>query len=234
MRPQILLAVPLLITSSLHGAVTVSSTTPTLSSSFSDGSGDYFGLIDASGDIGGTNISTSLSPPEGSVAGEDLDGEGGTGTETATWTIVLPGDAAPGTGLTSINFAGVLAGRGGAWDSTDGIDFAFTVGGSAVDSISFRWDDANDNFNGALAIDTTGDGFGDGTTVSTTGLGFSFSDAGGSSITSVTVVMTASSNGGDEEFWASGNLSASYEQIPEPSATLLGGLGLLALLRRRR
>lgn len=234
MRAQILIAVPLLIIAPLHGAVTVSSTTPTLSSSFSDGSGDYFGLIDASGDIGGTNITTSLNPPEGSVAGEDLDGEGGSGTETATWTIVLPGDAAPGTGLTSINFAGVLAGGANAWDNTDGIDFSFAVGVSTVDSISFRWDNANDNFNGALAIDTTGDGFGDGTTVSTTGLGFSFSDTGGSSITSVTVVMTATNNAEGEEFWALGELSASYEQIPEPSATLLGGLGLLTLLRRRR
>jgi hypothetical protein len=236
MKMKLSLALALLgLCSTSHAVVTViSESTPTVSNSFSDGEGDYFGIVEG-GQIAGTGFSSTIDPPEGAVTGEDHDGEGLNRLQTATWTLGLPPNAVPGTGLTNIDFSGFFAANGGVFDSTDEFSFELSLNSSAVETILIAYDRANDdNFNENLAFDTTGDGIGDGATISETGTAINLSDAGGSAITSATVVLSADVANGDEEHWSNGVLMAEFDPIPEPSSALLGGLGLLALFRRRR
>lgn len=213
----------------------ISSSSPTLSSTFTDGGSDYFGIVN-SGLILTQNFNSSINPPEGSVAGEDLDGEGGSNTQTVTWTLNLPGDAVPGTGLTTIDFSGLLA-SGAGFDDADGSHpFVFSVDGSEVGRITFSRVNDGDPFNSALAVDTNLDGFGDGAVATATGTAVTFSDPGGAAVTSVDVVFTISSGSGGEEFWTNGTLSAQYDMVavPEPSTLLLSVIGAFAVIRRSR
>jgi MYXO-CTERM domain-containing protein len=49
-----------------------------------------------------------------------------------------------------------------------------------------------------------------------------------------TLFLRFESNAGLDEYAAVDDVTLTVSPIPEPSAALLGGLGLLALLRRRR
>ena len=219
-------------------ATLISDVTPAVvGAEFTDGAGDYLGLVTAGPLIGGMSFGSSINPPVGSVAGEDLDGEGGSATRMVEWVLSLPSNAAPGTGLTSINFEGLLATSAGFDDADGSSPFELILNGNVVDTTVFSRVDDGDTFNTQLAVDTNGDGFGDGAIATATGTAVSFSDLGGSTITSASVKFTISANSGAEEFWTNGTLSADFTPavVPEPSSmALLGLIGLAGLVRRRR
>lgn len=234
---------------SSHAVLTaISTSTPAVGETgdFSDGGTDYFGVV-TGGQIAGTTFSSGqTSPPEGSLAGRDLD-DGNTklSTRTATWSLPLPGGAAAP--FTSIVFKGSIAARDvatngiGAWDNPgtaadDFVTFELFLDGVSAGKADFRPDVAIGNFNGSLALDTNNDGVGDGTLVTpTSGFLFNINAGVATANTSVTVVLTTHSDSGNEEFWTSGSLEAVVDVVPEPSSTMMLGLagGLLAFRRKK-
>lgn len=223
------------------------STGSTPSTTFNSGA-DFWGPVTAIGPMAVNGIvptgTIDITPPVGAFAGEDID-VGSGDVVTVSWTINLPGDAAPGTGLTNINFAGQFgaasAGVGPTFsaffDAGEEFDFDF-VAGAATSSVDFR--PVGGPTNNDLAIDTNADNIGDGTLAIESGVVVNFADAGGATVTTTSVTFTGSFppffSGQAEEFWASGTLTADYDQlIPEPSSGLLAlfGAGLLFFRRRR-
>lgn len=208
---------------------------------FSDGGSDYFGVV-SGGQIAGTTFSPSqTSPGEGALAGRDHD-DGNTkpSLRTATWTLPVPG-AISGP-ITAIVFRGSIAARDvatsgtGAWDNPDDfVTFELFLDGVSSGKADFRPDVPNGSFNGSLAQDTNDDGVGDGTTVTPgSGLAFTIDPGAATANTTVTVVVSASSDSGNEEFWVTGTLEGTADVVPEPSSTLMLGIAGGLLITRRK
>lgn len=222
----------------------ISTSTPVVGETgdYSDGGGDYFGVV-TGGQISGTAFSPNLtSPTEGSLAGRDLD-DGNTRptTRTAEWSLPLPGGAvAP---MTSIVFRGTLAARddNNAWDNPgnatdDYVTFELFIDGALNQTRDYRPDVAVGLFNGNLKLDTNGDNVGDGELASNTGVAFVM-DPGAATPANTSIVLrvTAHSDSSNEEFWTSGTLEAVVDVVPEPSSVMMLGLagGLLAFRRKK-
>jgi hypothetical protein len=227
--------------------------TPTIgeTGSFTDGGNDYFGIVDNAGQIAGGSFSTATTSPifsatEGTVAGRDIDDAGSKpATRTATWSLNVAGIANSSGPFTNINFSGHIAATENGWNNFDDaldddfVTFSLKLDGFETDIQDFRPNITNAQgqagSSGSLALDTNGDEVGDGTAVAAAGTGQTFSLTGVTANTSIELVMTVHANAGDQEFWASGALTADIDVVPEPSSTLMLSLagGLLALRRRR-
>jgi autotransporter-associated beta strand protein len=160
---------------------------------------------------------------------------GGNGTVGAATTV--NGNLRPGASPGLLSFSNSLAltasstttfeidgtNRGSQYDGVN-VGTTLGLGGALVFDIGAAL--SSNTFN---LFDVIGATSGDFTSVSLTGF------YGAESLTNNLGVWTASTNAGNEVWTftqSTGDLNLSV--IPEPSAALLGGLGLLALLRRRR
>lgn len=187
-------------------------------------SGNYSGTVNS-----GTNASTAINTT-GGVSVSTLNGQGTfSGGLVTVNTAHNPGNS-PGSqtfnsGLAYGNGATVnmeIAANGLTWDSisvTNGLTIGATASLNltlfgAADYTTAFWD-SNHSFQLITADGITGDF----TTISLTGLG-------------VTTGQGAWSL--DKDLVGVGGYTATWTAVPEPSAALLGGLGVLALLRRRR
>ena len=244
-------------TISSHAAITtVSTQTPlaVLPTVFFSDNGtpagtDYFNVVKTvnSGDPltgtfvdNSTYVSTGVEPIIGSLAGRDHDNQSTRPfTAQASWKLNLAGDAGAGTGFSNIIFSATLAANEGQWDNLageiDDIKFEVFLNSSAVAvaTRTFKPTGIANTDNTSLALDTNGDGVGDGLAITTSGTGFMITNAGGAGITSIEVRASFTTNVSAESYWTFGTLSADYDMVPEPSSTLLFGLGGLTLLTRR-
>lgn len=222
--------------SGMAGTVmSISTITPTVSDTFRDTTNAYFGIVDQSGKIEGGSLNIFSTPPVGAVAGEDLnnnDDDSGIArpdTRIASWSLTLPADAEPGTGLTDINFSGLFAANSAAWDAGTGVtgdyaDFHLVLNADVnnpAQTVALRpRGTTGSNLDLGFDTDMNGDGS-DGAVVSaTSGSGISLSHLGGATVSSVQVLLAVHADAGNEEFWANGTLSASYavSAVPEPTA----------------
>jgi len=235
-------------TISSHAAITtITTSVPTSLDFFSDGTGDYFGIVrSVSGGTGTLEPSgltftsnTAISPIVGSLTGRDHDdGDAVKSPQlTALWSLALPGGANPGTGFSNINFTATLAAKANGWDNStgdiDNIIFELLLNGSVVATRAFQPTGAFNVQDTSLALDTNNDGVGDGLAISQTGTGFTITNSGGSTINSLQIRGMFTSNDGEAAYWVSGILSGNYDMVPEPSSAFLLGLGSLCLLARR-
>lgn len=242
------LALPFILVDHSHAQVMVlTDSTPTVSANFSDGSNDYFGIVDAGGTtINGTSFTPNdTTPVVGSVAGRDID-DGAPApfiAQTAVWGLSIPVGT---TSIDTIDFTGTLA-ASDEWINNaflNSIDFVLNVGGVDVLTESYRTQNAVGGpiTSTLLALDTNGDDVGDGTVIQISGTGINLTDAGGSSaaILNNPITLTASfrafSSGTD--FWTTGTLSANATVVPEPG-TIFGttaavGFGLFLFMRERK
>lgn len=221
----------------------VSTSVPTGTDEFSNGSSDYFGLVDNGGTmIAGTTFSPNVTaPPADSVAGRDHDGQGGSDNRTASWTLNITNHSGAIAPFSNISFRGTLAARdtSAPWDRNpsgddDFILFELYQDGVllASESKDYRANSAL-NFSGNLALDTNADLRGDGADVTPAGQALAMT--GTTANSTIEVRITAQSNSSTEEWWASGELSADIDIVPEPSSSLMLALagGLLAFRRKK-
>ncbi|BCX46711.1 endonuclease/exonuclease/phosphatase [Haloferula helveola] len=199
----------------------------------SDGSNDYFGRVAPDGISVGTNIVYSNLQGSGYFGGQDMDANG-TGDPNAagaqatiTWTGI---DI---TGYGNLRFSAFWAedddGTNEDWDSAD--DFVlveFQIDGGGFQNL-FAIENDGTTFNTAPLIDTDFDGIGDGAVITDSFTRY-FSTISGTG-SSLDLRITIDLDSGDEDI-AFDNVM--IESIPEPGIALLGSLGLLGLLRRRR
>ena len=181
---------------------------------------DFVGILDgvSPNQMGGQNVNfnptlpTGVSFLEGDLVARDLDTFSNASRDW-TFEILLPGDAAPGTGLTDITF------RGFAFERTQN-------NLEAGDQVTWAMYLNNDTI--PIASDTPGDGIDfDTHTVS-------LINAGGAAVTRVRVVVSMNGFNQNGEWVASrGQLSANYQAIPEPASGLVV-LSLLCLTSIRR
>lgn len=201
----------------------------TSSGFFSDGAGDYLGLTGGTDDFGTGATPSGLkgytSFTGSYLTGQDLDGEGAGLPIVITWTGISI------TGETGLSFSGDFAeffDTPGDIDNSDFLTVEYQIdGGGFQNLIDFRNDGSG--FNTNFQQDTDFNGTGDGTTLTGAAQNFTASISGTGS--ALDLRMSVSVDSGDEDF-AVDNFAVS--SIPEPSSALLGGLGVLALLRRRR
>ncbi len=247
-------ALALLATTTLSSQAvitTVSTSTPVATggpSFFSDGSSDYFGIVSNTGTMiaGATFTSNLTSPPDGSLAGRDLD-DGSTrpATRTAEWQLSIAGIPNAASPFTNISFSGRIAARddNNAWDNADPIDFItfeLLQDGAILTSETkdYRSTAGLTFFNGNLALDTNGDGIGDGVHVpnasANPSLAQNASLTGTTANSTIVLRITVHSDSGNEEFWVDGTLSADVDIVPEPSSSLMLSLAGGFLLMRRK
>ncbi|NWK55951.1 PEP-CTERM sorting domain-containing protein [Verrucomicrobiaceae bacterium N1E253] len=222
----------------LSHAALISSSIPTVGETggFSDGVGDYFGIVTGGLIAGNTFSPNTTTPPEGALAGRDLDDGGALPADrTAEWSLPLPGGATPP--MSSIIFNGSIAARDStSWDASDSIKLELFIDGLIADSIEFRPN--NPTSTTSLAEDTNADNIGDGPAINPLApYAFQLSSPTTAN-TGVTVKITAHSDSANEEFWVSGTLSAEVDTsgtVPEPSSTMLLGLaGSILIFRRKK
>ena len=189
-----------------------------------------------------------------------LGGAGGTGTRRAAGTVgsqsvfdsLIAYGGQGGYWINGSSTPGNTAGHGG----TSGTNNYDSVGGLVADApannaygsgsgVGFKGIVANNAAGGAgLSSDITGSTvwYGGGGGALVQGLGGQGGGGAGSASTGTTASAgLANTGGGGGAGWVadggsggSGVVILSYTAIPEPTAALLGGLGFLALLRRRR
>jgi len=232
---RFLTPVALLISSTyITHAATIMSDAPVAASGFSDGSRDYFGVVETGGiTIGGILFESSLSPapPVGSVTGRDQDDGGSrSGIESASWTIDLPTNAVAGTGFTGISFDSTSVFAANQWDTVAGgggssLDFArfeLLLNNVVVETREYR-PDAMTISGGNLLLngDLSGVNLSTGAPVS-----LSFSNPGGATITAAELRLTVHSSLSAEEHWTQGTLTGDFTAVPEPTASLLLAFGL--------
>ena len=210
---------------------------PVAETPFSDTEDDFFGVVITSDqiDVEGVPISfiyenTTPFPPINALVGRDHDGDS-TPLQVASWSLELPADAVPGTGLTSISFDAVSHFRTSLWEfgeelvTEDFAIFELILNEAVFAALDFRPTGEN---NTDLRLDTDGDGIGDGLVLSpssdpTTEVPINLSDPGGASITSVELRLSISSDTAGEQHWTLGSLSAEYDssELSSPSPTEL-------------
>jgi autotransporter-associated beta strand protein len=176
--------------------------------------------LGGSGTVGATTISGTHSPgtSPGIISHSSLTYEDGA---NVIWELVANSTAGRSTNFDGINLTGALTFNGA---TTLGLDFDF--GASAVEWQNTFWDTDYAGLSGWLIYSgaTSLTGF--------SNLGLSapatWLDESGDALTSIR-------SGASFSLFRDGNdIYLNYVAIPEPGAALIGSLGLLALLRRRR
>jgi fibronectin-binding autotransporter adhesin len=201
------------------------------------GTNTYTGTTTVS--VGTLLVNGSLGDTAVTVAnGATLGGSGTVGTSTVLNTFTVNGTLAPGNspgiltvndnldlnGILSVEISGTTAGTG--YDQL-GVNGAVDISGSTLSTIFDTFTPVNGNLlfillnDGTDAITGTFSGFAQDAIVANYG-GFDWKISYNADSTANT--FTGTPNGNDIALMA----------VPEPRAALLGGLGLLILLRRRR
>lgn len=195
---------------------------------FSDGSGDYLGLVGGTDNFGAGSTPTSIpsfSGVTGSyLVGEDLEGEGASLPITIDWTGL---DIS---GLTNISFSGDFGSSTGGIDLADEFVVRYRIDtGVYTDLINFDFVPDGDNFNNIFRL------AGGSSPTDDLGLNlknFTASIPGTGSTLDIRLVVSL--DAGSEEFAVDNFIITA---IPEPSSLIMMGLAALAafgLLRKRK
>ena len=175
------------------------------------------------GTVGGNTTITGVHSPGNSPGvithGANLTYEAGA---SVLWELVANSTAGRGTNFDGINVGGVLD-----FNGSTTLNLNFNFGSSAVEWQNAFWDSDYTGTSGWLVYSgaTSLDGFPANLALN---LPAQWLDESGDALLSIR------SGASFSLFQDSNNIYLNYSAIPEPRAALLGGLGLLALLRRRR
>lgn len=173
---------------------TVDYTYSPASGEFSDGSGDYLGIVG----IGGISVSSAVELTgilgSGYLGGQDLDGDGEDGTQTITF------DDINISGYESLELRVYLAEDDDAsdqdWDAADYVHFTYDVDNTGSFS-NLLWIEGSGGTNTAPFIDTDFDGVGDGTEITSTFTQFTANISGSGSTLDLKIEISLDS--GDED-----------------------------------
>jgi hypothetical protein len=202
--------------SATGGAVVVNGTlTGTLSANSST-------TVSGTGTITGNTTISGIHSPGNSPGIQTVSGNlGYTAGSSVTWELVADTLGVRGTDFDGINVGGALDFSGATT-----VNLVFNFAGSSVDWTDTFWDTSRTGTSGWLVYDVTG------TTTNFANLSVTAANwldgSGG--------LFNTSNSGNAFSLFQDGNdIYLNYTAIPEPNfAALLGGLGTLVLLRRRR
>ena len=193
---------------------------------FADTFGDFFGISGSAADFGGAatpgGVKAYTGFDDNILTGQDLDGEGATLPITIAWTgIDISGE-------TGLSFSGDFAEFFDAPGDIDAGDQLFVEaqidGGGFLTILEFvpgSFTSTSGPTNGFFELGAA--------TLGNAAQTFTAPIAGTGSL--LDLRLTVSVDSGDEDFGVDNFI---VQSVPEPTTALLGGLGLLALLRRRR
>jgi len=183
----------------------------------------FVGLLDIANPLDVNTTRVEMLNPGSTFAVGDLVGRNmvnNTGSTTWTWDICVPTNAAPGSGLTSIQFGGFAFER-----TTDNLE-----NGDELFWELFLNDDT-------VPVETTSTGNVNGLLFDFNSYSFNMADPGSTAqttVTSASVVFTVQGFNEQFEWFATrGTLSANFTAVPEPGAAVLAVFAMLGLTTRR-